>query len=72
MIQITARISSDFTYDHCEMVLNNTCYLLRAQNNIKTAVIELPDTTKFGCKEIEEDLLNLGLLCDCILMEKIV
>ncbi len=71
MIRIIARISSDFTYDHCEMVLANTCYILQTQNGIRTASIELPDNTKLGNKEIEEDLLNLGLLCDCLLTEKI-
>lgn len=72
MIRITARISSDFTYDHCEMVLANTCYCLCQQKSVKTASIELPNSSKFGCKEIEEDLLNLGLLCDCVSMETTV
>lgn len=72
MIRITARIGSDFTYDHCEMILANTCYCLYQQNGIKTVVIELPDSSKLGCKEIEEDLLNLGLLCDCLSTETVV
>lgn len=75
MIRITARIQPEFTYDHCEQVLTNTFYLLYSSDSITYVTTDYnPDKYDgiISLDLIENDLLNLGLLCDCISMETII
>ena len=78
-LRVVATISDEHTYDECEIQLSNTSYFFASDHGIMYAHLDVDspkivdyEYRKGLCSRVENDLLNLGLMTDCVSVQGLV